>query len=391
MFELLKNPRFDFMSKRKFFAVVSGVVVALALGLIFTKGFNRGVEFTGGTQLQIKYASTPDLAGIRSRLGEKSVVTRIGDEAENEVYIKIASDVVAEGDQASKTESTTEVLNKLRETRDGLEDLNLVDADVLSKKLAEDPAIDVDTARSAARSILAERKRRAIFASLSDLDVLPEVDGVVRSALEAKTYIGSFALRSQEYIFPSVGRELLEKAGWAIFGSLLGMLIYIWIRFQVQWGLAAVVALAHDTIITLGLLALFGKELTLPVVAAFLTLVGYSVNDTVVVFDRIRENIRARGARSMVETINQSINQTLSRTLITTGSTWLVVFGLFMFGGEALNPFAFVLTIGVLVGTYSSIFIASPLILLWQNLFRKGKERVREAGARRGRVQGAAG
>jgi preprotein translocase subunit SecF len=133
-----------------------------------------------------------------------------------------------------------------------------------------------------------------------------------------------------------------------------------------------VVALSHDTLITLGLFSLFGKEMSLAVVAAFLTLVGYSVNDTVVIFDRIRENVRNRISGDFETTINRSINQTLGRTIITSGLTWIVVFGLYLYGGPALNSFAFVLSVGVIVGTYSSIYVASPLLILWKRFAREG-------------------
>jgi preprotein translocase subunit SecF len=172
----------------------------------------------------------------------------------------------------------------------------------------------------------------------------------------------------------------MRSALGAIIGSLLGMLAYIWWRFQLRWGFAAVVALAHDTLITLGLFSIIGLEMSLPVVAAFLTLVGYSVNDTVVVLDRVRENLRIRAARGLRATVNLSINQTLSRTAITSGSTFAVVFALLLFGGSALKSFSFVLSIGVLVGTYSSIFVAAPLLVIWSER-RRSKALVEEPEA----------
>jgi preprotein translocase subunit SecF len=160
----------------------------------------------------------------------------------------------------------------------------------------------------------------------------------------------------------------VKKALGAVLGSMAGMLIYIWIRFEFQWGLAAVIALVHDTIITLGLFSLFGYEMSLPVVAAFLTLVGYSVNDTVVIFDRIRENLRAKGGTvaSLPDLINTSMNQTLSRTILTSLLTWIVCAFLFALGGPALRDFSFVMVVGIIVGTYSSIYIASPFLVVWQ-------------------------
>jgi preprotein translocase subunit SecF len=197
-----------------------------------------------------------------------------------------------------------------------------------------------------------------------DEDLAPRVIDALRKAQGAD----AFAVRSQSYIGPTVGKELVKKALGAVIGSMAGMLVYIWIRFEFQWGLAAVVALVHDTIITLGLFSLFGYEMSLPVVAAFLTLVGYSVNDTVVIFDRIRENLRAKGGTvsNLPDLINTSMNQTLSRTILTSLLTWIVCAFLFALGGPALRDFSFVMVIGIIVGTYSSIYIASPILVVWQ-------------------------
>jgi preprotein translocase subunit SecF len=208
-----------------------------------------------------------------------------------------------------------------------------------------------------------------------DQDLAPRVV----SSLKTVQGADAFEVRSQAYIGPTVGRELVRKALGAVLGSMGGMLIYIWVRFEFQWGLAAVVALIHDTIITLGLFSLFGYEMSLPVVAAFLTLVGYSVNDTVVIFDRIRENLRAKGGTvsSLPDLINTSMNQTLSRTILTSLLTWIVCAFLFALGGPALRDFSFVMVIGIIVGTYSSIYIASPILVVWQEwLGARAKQKV---------------
>lgn len=206
--------------------------------------------------------------------------------------------------------------------------------------------------------------RVPLVAGATDQDLAPRVVASLKRAQGE----GAFVVRSQSYIGPTIGKELVRKAWGAVLGSLAGMLIYIWIRFEFQWGLAAVVALAHDTIITLGLFALFGYEMSLPVVAAFLTLVGYSANDTVVIFDRIRENLRAKGGTvtSLSDLVNTSLNQTLSRTILTSFLTWIVCAFLFALGGPALRDFAFVLVVGIVVGSYSTIYIASPFLVLWQ-------------------------
>jgi len=231
---------------------------------------------------------------------------------------------------------------------------------------------DAEAANLAA-AVLEAHREGAIFQSYQEIATVPGMTPEVVSYLEANTTIGPLALRSQSFIGPAVGRELVEKAIIAVIGSLIGMLIYIWIRFKLQWGFAAVLALAHDTLITLALFSLFNQEMSLSVVAAFLTLVGYSVNDTVVVFDRIRENVVNYRGKDIEDTVNLSINQTLSRTVITSGLTWIVVLSLFLFGGAALRSFSFVLTAGVVVGTYSSIYVASPIVVLWQGYLDRRK------------------
>ena len=199
------------------------------------------------------------------------------------------------------------------------------------------------------------------------------------SWLSGKAALSSFSVRSQNSVEGAVSRELATKSFYAVIGSMIVMLVYIWIRFRFQWGLGAIVATVHDVIVTLGIFCLFGREWSIPVVASFLTLTGYSTNDTIVVFDRIRENLKKKGAGKLEEVINASINQTLSRTIITSFLTWLVVVALFFFGPEVINGFAFVLLVGIIVGTYSSIYIASPIIIFWDKFFAK---RAAPVGAR---------
>ena len=185
---------------------------------------------------------------------------------------------------------------------------------------------------------------------------------------------GPFVLLSAENVGPQVGADLRQKALWAVAASIFGMLLYIAWRFRsFPFGVGAVVALIHDTLITIGLLVLFGREFNLVVVAALLTLVGYSVNDTVVVYDRIRENQRTPKKEPLESVINRSINQTLSRTVLTSGATMLVVLALFFLGGEVLNTFALTLMIGIVIGTYSSIYVASPIVVIWKQWSTRGK------------------
>ncbi|MDO9577307.1 MAG: protein translocase subunit SecF [Candidatus Cloacimonadales bacterium] len=188
-------------------------------------------------------------------------------------------------------------------------------------------------------------------------------------------------IRLQEEVGPKIGGELKEKIILAIFWSLLGIIIYIWWRFEFSFGLAAVAALIHDVAITVGIFSIVGKEISLPIVAALLTIVGYSLNDTIVVFDRIREDLRVFRKESYANVINHSINETLSRTIITSLTTFVVVLSLYVFGGSVIHDFAFALLIGVVVGTYSSIFIASPLMV--EHFKRRQKRQLTISGKKK--------
>jgi preprotein translocase subunit SecF len=186
-------------------------------------------------------------------------------------------------------------------------------------------------------------------------------------------YDNPFTVRNVQIVGPTVGHQLERQAALATLYSLLGMLVYLWFRFQLIYGVAAVVACFHDTLITVGFFALTGQEISLTVIAAILTLVGYSMNDTIVVFDRIRENLRLNRRETLPDVVNRSINQTLSRTVLTSGLTFLTVMSLFLFGGRVLHGFSFALVVGILIGTYSSIAIAAPMLVAWQQ-WRAGKE-----------------
>jgi len=186
-------------------------------------------------------------------------------------------------------------------------------------------------------------------------------------SLKQAFYTSNFGVRSADIVGPQVGSQLKRSAWLAVGFSLLGMLVYLWFRFELIYGVAAVVAVFHDTLITLGAFSLTNQEITLTVIAAILTLVGYSMNDTIVVFDRIRENVKLMRRESLSEIVNRSINQTLSRTILTSGLTFLTVLSLFLFGGEVLHGFSFALVIGILIGTYSSIAVAAPMLVAYQD------------------------
>jgi preprotein translocase subunit SecF len=204
-------------------------------------------------------------------------------------------------------------------------------------------------------------------------------------ALQAN-YSSPFTVLNVDVVGPTVGKQLENKALLATLYSMAGMLVYLWFRFQLIYGVAAVVACFHDTLITVGAFALTNQEISLTVIAAILTLVGYSMNDTIVVFDRIRENLRLSRRESLPDVVNRSINQTLSRTVLTSGLTFLTVLSLYVFGGQVLRGFSFALVVGIIIGTYSSIAVAAPMLVAWQEWRAKqGKDAVLPA-AKRARV-----
>jgi preprotein translocase subunit SecF len=312
--EILKNPNFNFLGPAKYVILLSVLLVAGGVYAVAGGHIQYGVEFSEGTQLILQFQSTPRIDRIRSAIEKVSPGAQIqtfGDLADNKVRVRL-------GPAAAAT---------------GSEDAEAAEADAEA---------DLDTAARAALDALADQYAE---------------NPVIES--------------SAEIIGPTVGAELRRKAILLVSLGLVAQLIYIGFRFKGGvWGAAAAVAAMHDVIVALGILAFFGYEITLNVIAALLTLVGYSVNDTIVIFDRARENLRQRRKIPMTELLNASINQTLTRTVITSGTTFLALLGLYLFGGEVLRGFSFALVVGTIVGTYSTMFVALPLVNWWY--LRKG-------------------
>src|SRR5262249_47472309 len=213
-----------------------------------------------------------------------------------------------------------------------------------------------------------------ILRSFSQLSGVQGVTPQFLQALEKECSLGPFTILQTEVVGPKIGAELRQKAILTTLYALAAMLVYIAFRFEWIYGVAAVIAVFHDTLITIGLFSIFNKPVSLTVVAALLTLVGYSMNDTIVVFDRIRENLKLKKRGSFEELVNESVNQTLSRTVLTSGLTLLTALSLWLFGGEVLNGFSFALVVGIIVGTYSSVFIASPILIWWRNFAESRKK-----------------
>lgn len=384
MFELFHEPKINFMRWKWLWLGISAVTITFSLIFVPIHGIKQAVEFTGGVEVSLRYVQPPSLDQIRSELeggaGLPSVSvttvadakTAIGDTNNREIVVRAGLPERRPGEERDLARRITDALStpEARAARAaGKLDLNIADQVTISQFLVQNglAAADADAAANALTKY--RREHAGIFQSVAEAQGTPGVPAAAATALSAKAFVGPFGLRGQNVIEASVSGEMRSKALWATLGALLGMLVYIWFRFHFQWGLGAIVALVHDTIFTLGLFSLSGYEANLPVVAAFLTLIGYSMNDTVVIFDRIRENMKVRGSAKFEDTINDSINQTLSRTVITSFLTWLSVLALFLFGGPVLRPFSFVLLVGIIVGTYSSIYIASPVLTIWLKIF----------------------
>lgn len=286
---LLKNKlAIDFMGKRHIALVLSGLMIVIAIGALVARGLNFGIDFTGGTLVEVGYPDAVDLGDVRNALSE----TDLGQT------------------QAQHFGSSREVLIRIA-PQEGMESAQLSEK-VLSALGQQNPAVE---------------------------------------------------MRRVEFVGPQVGEELTEQGGLAMIYALIGILIYIMIRFQWRFAPGAVIALVHDVLFIIGFFALFQLDFDLTVLAALLAVIGYSLNDTIVVFDRIRENFRKMRKGTPLEVINNSINQTLARTVMTSVTTLLVLVALFIFGGEVIHAFSLALILGVLVGTYSSIYVASTAAL----------------------------
>jgi preprotein translocase subunit SecF len=375
--QFLHDTHIDFMKYRRFWIIVSFILVILGLYTIFgPHHLNLGIDFAGGTQITLAFREQPDVDKIRGLLEQAGMreaqIQRYGKAGDNQVIIKTA---VTQGSEEGSRERLVSTLAKAyNQGQTGL-DLNQTGLDALTGFLvrANPDRVAPQAAGShyaaIAESILKERRANGIFESVDRIARVPGVSPAVASALRQGAHLGNFSVLSVENVGPQIGKELRAQGFWAVLLSLLGMLAYIWFRFELRFGIGAVMASLHDVAVTLGLFTLLGFEFNLTTIAAFLTLVGYSVNDTVVIFDRMRENMRKSRKKPLLELMNDSINETLSRTIMTSGLTFLTVLALLILGGDVLRGFAFVMTVGIIVGTYSSIYVASPFALLWENLF----------------------
>ena len=292
----------DFVGKRKLALVVSAVAILIGLAsLVVNGGPNYGIDFVGGTLVQVKFSENTDAAKIKDGLASLDlgsvVVQRFGDDP-NEFLIRVQEGVEGK-----------------------------------------------------------------------------ELSGLISGSLNAVYGEGNVDLRRVEMVGPQVGKDLRQKGLLSISYAMIGILIYIAWRFELRYAVGAIIALLHDVLITLGAFSISGREIDLPIIAAFLAIIGYSLNDTIIVYDRIRENYGKHQKLGFSAVVNRSINETLSRTILTSGTTLMVVLALFIFGGGVIHNFAFAMLVGILVGTYSSVFVASPLLIFWQDMRTGGQKK----------------
>ena len=319
--ELFGKVNVDWLGKKWYFLAFS---MLFSIAGIISMGWNwahigspvpLGVDFKGGTQVQVQFQQPPDI-------------------------------------------------NKIRQA---MADAGIADASVVTYDVASTNQVLISQPKPQNEASLDQGRQQ------------------IENALHSH-YGNPFTVRNVQVVGATVGHQLERQAGLATLYSLLGMLIYLWFRFQLIYGVAAVVACFHDTLITVGFFALTGQEISLTVIAAILTLVGYSMNDTIVVFDRIRENLRLSRRESLSDVVNRSINQTLSRTVLTSGLTFLTVLSLYIFGGRVLHGFSFALVVGILIGTYSSIAVAAPMLVAYQDWRGSRGKSVALPAAKRARV-----
>ena len=378
--EFFRNPNIDFLGKKWYFLAFSLVFsVAGVFSMLFWHGIRYGVDFRGGTLVYVKFAQAPDNKAIRAAMDRAGLhnarIQIYGSPGSDEVLIDVSEQETSE---QALDRSKTQIINAL-ETNAPANKQDLNNTGFLTIKnylLQKDPlhlGTDAEQRYTAQAQAIVNYRDKVKDGVLHSLDELKAAaDPAVVASLSDGFFFSNFGVRNVEIVGPQVGAQLRKQALLATAYSLAGMLVYLAFRFEWIYGVAAVVTVFHDTLITLGAFSLLNKEISLTVIAAILTLIGYSNNDTIVVFDRIRENLKLMRREKLSDIVNRSINQTLSRTILTAGLTFLTVLALYLFGGEVLKGFSLALVIGILIGTYSSIAIAAPILVAYQD-WRSGR------------------
>jgi preprotein translocase subunit SecF len=383
------------MGKAKYFVTCSLLLLIVGWISIYRNGGLRyGIDFRGGTLVYVRFASAPPINQIRKGLQDaglaNSTIQQISDiaNASSNNDVVIGLDLRGQGDESidAGKQAILGVLQKTFGVQGAKPDFNSETPSALATFLTQKDPLSLgssagDRYNQLARQItdVRDKDHGGILTNFDDLKSVPSANATLLGELRDSFSLGTFAIRDVEVVGPKVGAQLRRQAIFATLYALAGMLIYIAIRFEWVYGAAAVIAVFHDVLITLGLFSLFRFEISLTVIAALLTLVGYSMNDTIVIFDRVRENLRLMRREPLEAIVNKSINQTLSRTILTSGLTFLTVLVLFLMGGEVLRSFSFAMVVGVVIGTYSSFGIAAPIVVVWSKF--RGQRSVARAGS----------
>jgi preprotein translocase subunit SecF len=377
--EFFRDVNFDFLGKKWYFiafSLIFSVAGVISMGVRWARTgaiLPWGVEFRGGTLVYVKFSHTPDLSAVRSAMDHAGLrdpkIQTYGTSSNNEVLIDLAQ---KQTNEQALDQGRTMIINALEtNVPSGKQDLNNASSLTIKNYLQDKDPLHVggDEKKYTEQSQDIVKYRNGVGGVLHSMDELKSsgADPAAIASLSDGFFLSDFGVRDVQIVGPQVGSQLQKQAALATIYSLAGMLVYLGFRFEWIYGIAAVITVFHDTLITVGAFSLTNTEISLTVIAAILTLIGYSNNDTIVVFDRIRENIKLMRREKLSEIVNRSINQTLSRTILTAGLTFLTVLALFLFGGEVLHGFSLALVIGILIGTYSSIAIAAPILVAYQD------------------------
>ena len=373
--EIFRNPRINFLKAKYIAFLISGLIIIAGLIFINRNGLNYGIDFVGGTLIQMKFSHSVKIDTIRKELkkaGFGSAVIQAVENSSDEYIIRVEK--IGTGEEEEHLKIAKKIMNvlmppderKLATEKNNLNTLSESEIkDLLAKSFPEEKATIW------AKKIGEIKKEKKIIRSFEEL-LEAGIPSAPLNYLKEKTFIGSISIMRVEYVGPQVGKILRHKAVLATIWALLGMLIYIAFRFKFLYGISAVLTLAHDVLVTLAFIYFLKIEFNLQIVAAILTIVGYSINDTIVVFDRVRENMpafRKKKDLNFDNLLNTSINQTISRTVLTSGTTLLALLALYLFGGEVIRGFALTMLIGVIVGTYSSIYQSCAWLSIWNKFY----------------------